>query len=177
MRELVFPLLLLSSVFVISEATLCYQCSDAKSDGGCRNDIQGLLSDRHRFQNSTNITITDLNSKFTFLKNCSTAWGEQCLIENIRQAGTGQMLSFMRGCTNGKVFSLTDFPNRTIVPDNQTTCAFRPGSGKVVVCLTTCRTDFCNGPQPFTEAGSAGCSLSLVLVVAMYMVHVVLLMQ
>ena len=92
-------------------------------------------------------------------------------------AGTGQMLSFMRGCTDGKVFSLIDFPNRTIVPDNQTTCAFRPGSGKVVVCLTTCRTDFCNGPQPFTEAGAVGCSLSLVLVVAMYVVHVVLQIQ
>ena len=80
-------ILLIWFSLLFPEATLCYQCSDAKSDGGCRNDVQGLLSDRHRFINSTNITIADLNSKFTFLKNCSTAWGEQCLIENIRQAG------------------------------------------------------------------------------------------
>lgn len=85
--EIMKILLIWVFTFFLSEATLCYQCSDAKSDGGCRNDVQGLLRDRHRFQNSTNITIADLNSKFTFLKNCSIAWGEQCLIENIRQAG------------------------------------------------------------------------------------------
>lgn len=78
-------------------------------------------------------------------------------------SGTGQPFSFIRGCTDGKIFSLTDFPNRTIVSDNQTTCAFRPGSGKVVVCLTMCKTDFCNGPLPDMNNGGITSSLSPVL--------------
>lgn len=78
-------------------------------------------------------------------------------------SGTGQLFSFIRGCTDGKIFSLTDFPNRTIVSDNQTTCAFRPGSGKVVVCLTMCKTDFCNGPLPDMNNGGITSSLSPVL--------------
>lgn len=159
---IVLPLFLLSFVF-ISDATICYQCSDAKSGGMCKHDVQGMLADRTRLLNMSDVENSDYNSKFTYLKNCVNAWGEYCLIENIREAGTGQLFSFIRGCTDGKIFSLTDFPNRTIVSDNQTTCAFRPGSGKVVVCLTMCKTDFCNGPLPDMNNGGITSSLSPVL--------------
>ncbi|XP_061188773.1 uncharacterized protein LOC133196944 [Saccostrea echinata] len=152
--------------FSLIDAILCYQCSDAKAEGTCRHDNSGLLSDNQGIQNRTNITDTEFNTEFTYLKNCTKSWGEQCLIENIREAGSGKVMSFIRGCTNGKVFSLNDFPNRTIVSDNQTTCAYRPESGKVVVCLTICKTDLCNGPQPPLHDGASSnhfCSLLAIL--------------
>ena len=59
----------------------------------------------------------------------------------------GDIISFIRGCTDGKIFSITDFPRTNFPADNQTTCAYRHNAGKVVVCLTVCKTDFCNGPR------------------------------
>ena len=75
-------------IHFLTEATLCYQCSDAKSNGDCARDIDGLLEDRQRYFQETNITTAHFSSKFTFLKNCSGLWGEYCLFEHIREAGT-----------------------------------------------------------------------------------------
>ncbi|XP_048754209.2 uncharacterized protein LOC125665552 [Ostrea edulis] len=140
--------LVLSASLSISDAIICYQCADAKDNGKCKEEIDVQLSEYQRFQNMTDLTDTKFPSTFKYLKNCTQNWGDRCLIEKIHEAGTGTLMSFIRGCTDGKVFSLSDYPNRTIVADNQTTCAYRPGSGKIVVCLTTCKTDLCNGPQP-----------------------------
>lgn len=72
---------------IFTDATICYQCSDAKAGGMCKHDVQGMLADRTRLLNMTEVENTDYNSKFTYLKNCVNAWGEHCLIENIREAG------------------------------------------------------------------------------------------
>lgn len=74
-------------ILIFTDATICYQCSDAKSGGMCKHDVQGMLADRTRLLNMTEVENTDYNSKFTYLKNCVNAWGEHCLIENIREAG------------------------------------------------------------------------------------------
>nr|XP_022328675.1 uncharacterized protein LOC111127736 [Crassostrea virginica] len=152
----VLTFLLLSFIACGSEATLCYQCSDAKSNGDCARDIDGLLEDRQRYFQETNITTAHFSSKFTFLKNCSGLWGEYCLFEHIREAGSGKLMSFVRGCTS--------IPG---IPDNQTFCKFQ-SENKIIVCSATCGEDFCNGPQP---AGSAKCLLSYVLALMMFTLH------
>lgn len=83
----VFTLTQLTWWSLFTDATICYQCSDAKAGGRCKHDVHGMLADRRRLLNMTDVKNTEYNSKFTYLKNCVNAWGEQCLIEDIREAG------------------------------------------------------------------------------------------
>ncbi|XP_061188774.1 uncharacterized protein LOC133196945 [Saccostrea echinata] len=148
-------------------AILCYWCSDLNAEGYCKNDIEVLtINNSWRYPN--------------LFKSCAKHdWGDQCSIETVREAGSGKIKSFFRGCTDGKVFSFGDFPERTVVPDNQTTCAYRPGDGKVVVCLTVCKSRFCNGPQhidPKYDVLHNGASINLIcylLNIMMFFVNIV----
>jgi hypothetical protein len=71
----------------ISDAILCYQCSDAQDNAKCKEDIDGQLSEYQKIQNMTDLTDTQFHRNFEYLKNCTQDWGDRCLIEKIHEAG------------------------------------------------------------------------------------------
>ncbi|CAC5417552.1 unnamed protein product [Mytilus coruscus] len=61
----------------------------------------------------------------------------------------GQTHAYLRDCHNtGRSYSIQDPRFDDLEPSlNHTTCIYEKGSNKIMVCVTICDTDFCNGPQ------------------------------
>ncbi|KAK6176683.1 hypothetical protein SNE40_014935 [Patella caerulea] len=121
----------------------CYQCADSENGGGCKDDIQSLIDIRKTFENGSVVSEqTDPD-----IKDCSqfSEWNV-CLIEEIKTRG--EMLSYIRDCSDGLTFSFDSDEARLLrglKPNNQTTCAYQKQGYQI--CVSICNTDLCNGPS------------------------------
>ncbi|XP_041378457.1 uncharacterized protein LOC121390657 isoform X2 [Gigantopelta aegis] len=139
-----FSLLCLYLYTPESDSLWCYQCASVKEGQDCQSDYKGM-----------NKSALTMEGKYA--KDCSKQFVGQddstykCVIETHMKEG-GYFLSFRRDCSDGVHFSynlLTSTPNishlQNLLPNNQSACAIY---GDLVVCLTLCDDDFCNGPRP-----------------------------
>ncbi|XP_052821385.1 uncharacterized protein LOC128246894 isoform X2 [Mya arenaria] len=143
----------------LSEGLMCYFCGDTGDHNNCENP-------------STYILARQGKGKPTTQKNCTSPYGEMCVIEIF--SSVGSIVSEIRDCSDGYHFSytLTEAFNRSayerlekLVPNNETACVW---DGLHQVCLTKCDTDYCNGPQ---YDGGMLLSISLSVVVVSSFVH------
>ncbi|KAL3861719.1 hypothetical protein ACJMK2_008044 [Sinanodonta woodiana] len=79
-------------------------------------------------------------------KNCSIEHDQTlCMIQVVKSRG--EVSSFIRDCTDGVTFGFEEIKRlHNLLPTNQTTCATYGTSG-LVVCMSVCKNDYCNGPQ------------------------------
>ena len=68
--------------FCVTEAVLCYACHGSDE---CMHDTDGMLGQGRAFLDG-NGTFDDIK-RASYLKNCSGAWGDKCLIERIESTG------------------------------------------------------------------------------------------
>lgn len=156
----VFCIAIFLSLLGYSESVICFQCADSKFLGDCQSNMK-------KFENSV---LTFLHENGTiggdhdrgYLKNCTSEWGDYCVIEHYEERITGDTLSFIRGCSKGKTdISVSGFHNFSA--DNQTACQYYPNSqDHLLACITWCQEDFCNGPLKYIkmvkEYGTSSCS-------------------
>ncbi|KAL3861588.1 hypothetical protein ACJMK2_007614 [Sinanodonta woodiana] len=133
----IYMVLCLLGSFEQVTSLMCYFCAGSSSKSSCLD--AGYFLDG--FKN------TDGNPHM--FKNCTAPFNNLCIIQEYRAGGN--IASHLRDCSDGLTFA---FPvNETIynklrseamTPRNRTSCIF---NSILQVCLTTCNTDFCNGPQ------------------------------
>ncbi|XP_060068545.1 uncharacterized protein LOC132548681 [Ylistrum balloti] len=130
----------------------CYACADS---GNCETSYDALIHNRDKGGN--------LN------RNCSAPNQHYCMIESIKKEDKD--VSFIRDCSDGHTFSYNDIPRlKTVMPNNQSTCAYYQA---YVICISVCRTDFCNGPQEgISRAGGMNNAWALTLTLLMcWIIH------
>ncbi|XP_062569220.1 uncharacterized protein LOC134231298 [Saccostrea cucullata] len=142
-------LLLLLLMLGYSEAIICYQCADSKAFGDCQSNMD-LFRKSVMTYLEANETIGGGQDR-GYLKNCTSTWGDYCVIENYQERVTGETFSFIRGCSEGQNdISVKGF--RKFSTDNQTSCTYYPDSqDHLLACVTWCNTSFCNGPILMSE--------------------------
>ncbi|XP_061188775.1 uncharacterized protein LOC133196947 [Saccostrea echinata] len=128
----------------IVEAIICYQCADSKAFGDCQYNYD-LFKKSVMTYLEANETIGGKKDR-GYLKNCTSTWGDYCVIESYQERVTGETFSFIRGCSKGQNdISVKGFLNFTT--DNQTSCTYYPQSqDHLLACVSWCNTSFCNGP-------------------------------
>lgn len=57
---------------------------------------------------------------------------------------SGELVSYIRDCSDGKTFSVYLDKFVGLAADNQTACGYQLQG--LLVCVTLCAGDFCNGP-------------------------------
>ncbi|XP_069118901.1 uncharacterized protein [Argopecten irradians] len=117
-----------------ADSLRCYACADS---GNCETSYSVLIHDRDKGG--------------VLNRNCTAPSQHYCMIESIKKEDRD--VSFIRDCSDGHTFSYTDIPRlKTVLPNNQSTCAYYQA---YVICVSVCRTDFCNGPQEGISRGSS----------------------
>ncbi|XP_033763157.1 uncharacterized protein LOC117344505 [Pecten maximus] len=115
-----------------TDSLRCYACADS---GSCESSYSGLIHDRDKGG--------------VYNRNCSARNQHYCMIESIKKEDRD--VSFIRDCSDGHTFSYNDIPRlKTVLPNNQSKCAYYQA---YVICISVCRTDFCNGPQEGISSG------------------------
>ncbi|KAK3581346.1 hypothetical protein CHS0354_016191 [Potamilus streckersoni] len=136
----IYVVLCLFRPFEQASSLKCYFCAGTNSKSPCLD--AGYFLDG----------IKDTDGKPQMLKNCTTPFDSTCIIEEYRAGGN--IASHIRDCSDGSTFAYPSGENGTVykkllaeasLARNQTACIF---NSIVQVCLTTCKTDYCNGPIP-----------------------------
>ncbi|KAK3601107.1 hypothetical protein CHS0354_024828 [Potamilus streckersoni] len=124
--------LFLVAVLPVATAIVCFQCADSTEKANCQN--YSRMRKSRKFYNDNGGSL-----KYN-MKNCTKM--NMCAIEEISTRGDIQ--AYIRDCSDGLTFSFNLTKFRSLLPDNQTTCAY---SNNQLVCITLCKTDLCNGPS------------------------------
>ncbi|XP_046370484.2 uncharacterized protein LOC124144911 isoform X1 [Haliotis rufescens] len=153
----------------VAACLYCYQCGNTGSGGFCETDTKTIVkSARHaalQLNNSTNpdVEVIDTDNEGRtqpYIKKCSNS-RNVCMIETIENAQTSAMLSYIRDCSDGKTFSYGNLSMlQGIEHNNFTTCAY--DTLGYMTCVTTCDTNFCNGPK----AGATSLMMAVALQIA-----------
>ncbi|XP_062619048.1 uncharacterized protein LOC134280621 [Saccostrea cucullata] len=128
----------------------CYQCADTKVDGNCQTKIKTMAKAAGYFQDpaTSDVDNDKIDLYRQYVKNCTVYLsGSQetlCVMETHEYRG--QVNMFMRDCTDGVNFSAEFTSPQRPRADNQTYCDRKGDLG--TYCVTMCRGDFCNGPEP-----------------------------
>lgn len=131
-------ILSLLCVLGMAGAITCYSCATTSEEGKCVAKWKTLRNSR--------LSAEAENLYDDNVRNC-TEDKQYCKIEKIE--ARGQLLSYIRGCSDGSSFSL-NFRSFTASTDNRSTCIFDQNSAQQF-CVTLCSGDFCNGPSSATE--------------------------
>ncbi|XP_046370590.2 uncharacterized protein LOC124145001 [Haliotis rufescens] len=151
----------------VAACLYCYQCGNTGSGGSCETDTKTMVKSARdialQLNNSTNSEVKDTDSEgrtLPYIKNCSNS-RNVCMIETTENAQTSAILSYIRDCSDGKTFSFGNLSMlQGIEHNNFSTCAY--DTRGYMTCVTTCQTDFCNGPK----AGATSLMMSVALQIA-----------
>ncbi|BFZ23405.1 hypothetical protein BsWGS_26444 [Bradybaena similaris] len=112
----------------------CYQCATTNSSGACVTDTQGLVN-----------SSVGIGNKY--IKNCTKIRNDldRCMI--LYKEVNKNIVVYNRDCHNGTYFPEDYYSPLfdNVNPINQTVCDVIKDS---FVCYRSCKTSFCNGPQP-----------------------------
>uniref|UniRef100_A0A0L8G5W9 Protein quiver n=1 Tax=Octopus bimaculoides TaxID=37653 RepID=A0A0L8G5W9_OCTBM len=129
----VIPLCLLISVLSVTSLQ-CFQCSSSAPGSKCETGVKEFAKYNHsKFAQN----CSDFNFKGKVFCAIETEYINSKSSYLIRECSDGETFTFNRNLDN---FQKLKYLN----PEKNTTlCTYRNG----ILCLTTCETDFCNGPQ------------------------------
>ncbi|XP_071116284.1 uncharacterized protein [Haliotis cracherodii] len=151
----------------VAACLYCYQCGNTGTGGSCETDTKTMVKSARdivlQLMNSTNQDVVDTDSEGRtqlYIKECSNS-RNVCMIETIENAQTSAILSYIRDCSDGKTFSFGNLSMlQGIEHNNFSTCAY--DTRGYMTCVTTCATDFCNGPK----AGATSLMMAVALQIA-----------
>ncbi|XP_071116302.1 uncharacterized protein [Haliotis cracherodii] len=153
----------------VAACLYCYQCGSTGSEGSCKTDTKTMVKwardIANRLKNTSNpdeeVVDTDPEGRTSlYIKKCPNS-KNVCMIETVEGAKTSATLSYIRDCSDGKTFSFGNLSMlQGIEHNNFTTCGF--DTDLYMSCVTTCDTDFCNGPK----AGASSRMMSVALQIA-----------
>ncbi|XP_069117822.1 uncharacterized protein [Argopecten irradians] len=142
--EFIWLQFLLLGFFRSTESLVCYQCSDSASGEDCQINYEGMEKEFTLLKIPSNSSQAVIEPFLEYTQKCSQNF---CILQKITQSG--DTVGFIRGCSSGKdTLPRASYITKEedIKPDNKTTCGISE-SGTMIVCVTFCQTDFCNGPQ------------------------------
>ncbi|XP_048241128.1 uncharacterized protein LOC124144911 isoform X3 [Haliotis rufescens] len=146
----------------VAACLYCYQCGSTGSEGSCKTDTKTMVKSANDILNNTSpdeeVVDTDSEGRtLPYIKKCPNS-RNVCMIETVENAQTAAILSYIRDCSDGKTFSFGNLSMlQGIEHNNFSTCAY--DIRLFMTCVTTCQTDFCNGPK----AGATSLMISVAL--------------
>ncbi|XP_071116249.1 uncharacterized protein [Haliotis cracherodii] len=140
-------LALFIGVFHSSDGILCYVCGAAGGEGECISGFSSFVKVHKLIKNNDTEHVNDRGSRSPGYVDCATFPKKtMCMIEEIRESKTRKIISYIRGCSDGKTFSFDLAPLKGLGPSNSSTCGFETRGFQA--CVTLCNSgNLCNGPS------------------------------